>query len=376
MFGTRPEAIKLAPVVQALSESDFFAPYVIVTAQHRGMLDSVLEFFRIRPDHDLDLFRPGHTPSGVMAGAISGLAPVLAKARPDFVLVQGDTTTTLASALTAFYEGIPVGHVEAGLRTHNPAAPFPEEINRRLTTHVASLHFAPTAIARQNLLDEGISGADVMVTGNTVIDALSLALERPRSSLVQRYEDRPDGRRLLLVTAHRRESWGEGLRRVAGALAELADDPSNHIVFPVHGNPAVSEAVAPFLQGRANVDLTAPLGYGDFVQIMALADLILSDSGGIQEEAPFLGTPVLVMRDVTERPEAVEAGTAYLVGTDPARIVNLARAVLADPERFNPTSRFLFGDGCASMRIVSRLAAHFQVGVPPEEFSPYRKPSI
>jgi UDP-N-acetylglucosamine 2-epimerase (non-hydrolysing) len=371
VFGTRPEAIKMAPVVRALETSPHFAPYVIVTAQHRDMLDAVLGFFGVRPEHDLDLFQRGHTLSEVLAGAVLGLTKIFQAHRPDFVLVQGDTTTTLASALAAFYSKIPVGHVEAGLRTYNALAPYPEEMNRRATSHIATLHFAPTRKARANLCAEGIPPETITVTGNTVIDALHWALAqpvRPEASLLA--EVIADPRRMVLVTAHRRESWGDQLREIGRGVADIAaEHPELMIVFPIHGNPDVRAMVMPALDGLPNVVVTEPMPYGDFVQLMRRADIILTDSGGIQEEAPSLGRPVLVMRDVTERPEAIQEGAAHLVGTNREAIARAVDDALADPARFTAGVRNVFGDGKASARIAQRIGAHFNLCPIPEEFT-------
>jgi UDP-N-acetylglucosamine 2-epimerase (non-hydrolysing) len=374
VFGTRPEAIKLAPVVHALERSPHLRPIPIVTAQHREMLDAVLELFAIRPLHDLDLCRPEQRLAGLTARVLEGLEPVLDAERPDLVLVQGDTTTTFAAALAAFYRRTPVGHVEAGLRTHDRYAPYPEELNRRMTGALATLQFAPTAVARDNLLAEGVPAATILVTGNTVIDALFGAVGSPSLSgdPALAWID-GDPRRLLLVTAHRRESWGEPLRRVAQALAELAaDDPGLLVVFPMHRNPAVRDTVLPVLGGLDNVVVTEPLPYGAFVWLMARAVLLLTDSGGLQEEGPALGKPVLVMRDTTERPEAVRAGTARLVGTEGAAIVKAVRELLDDPAAYQAMAQVAnpFGDGRAAQRVVAGIEHFFGHGPVPAAFAP------
>ena len=374
VFGTRPEAIKLAPVVAALERSPHLRPVPIVTAQHREMLDPVLELFAIRPRHDLDLCRPGQRLAGLTAGVLEGLEPVLEAERPDLVLVQGDTTTTFAAALAGFYRRTPVGHVEAGLRTHDRYAPYPEELNRRMTSALATLQFAPTPTARDNLVAEGVAPEAILVTGNTVIDALLGAVRSPSLSggAELAWIDR-DPRRLLLVTAHRRESWGEPLRRVAEALAELAAaDPGLLAVFPVHRNPVVRDAVLPVLDGLDNVVVTEPLPYASFVWLMARAYLLLTDSGGLQEEGPALGKPVLVMRDTTERPEAVRAGTARLVGTGRASIAKAVRELLDDPAAYRAMAQVAnpFGDGRAAERVVAGIEHFFGHGPAPAAFAP------
>jgi UDP-N-acetylglucosamine 2-epimerase (non-hydrolysing) len=374
VFGTRPEAIKLAPVIHALERSPHLRPIPIVTAQHREMLDAVLQLFAIQPLHDLDLCRPRQRLAGLTARVLEGLEPVLDAERPDLVLVQGDTTTTFAAALAAFYRRTPVGHVEAGLRTHDRYAPYPEELNRRMTGALATLQFAPTAVARDNLVAEGVSAATILVTGNTVIDALLGAVASPSLAAdpALTWID-TDPRRLLLVTAHRRESWGEPLRRVAQALAELAaDDPSLLAVFPMHRNPAVRDTVLPLLHGLDNVVVTEPLPYGAFVWLMARAFLLLTDSGGLQEEGPALGKPVLVMRDTTERPEAVRAGTARLVGTGRAAIVKAVRELLDDPAAYQAMAQVAnpFGDGQAARRVVAGIEHFFGHGPAPAPFAP------
>ncbi len=374
VFGTRPEAIKLAPVIHALERSPHLRPIPIVTAQHREMLDAVLQLFAIQPLHDLDLCRPRQRLARLTARVLEGLEPVLDAERPDLVLVQGDTTTTFAAALAAFYRRTPVGHVEAGLRTHDRYAPFPEELNRRMTGALATLQFAPTAVARDNLVAEGVSAATILVTGNTVIDALLGAVASPSlaGDPALTWID-TDPRRLLLVTAHRRESWGEPLRRVAQALAELAaDDPSLLAVFPMHRNPAVRDTVLPLLHRLDNVVVTEPLPYGAFVWLMARAFLLLTDSGGLQEEGPALGKPVLVMRDTTERPEAVRAGTARLVGTGRAAIVKAVRELLDDPAAYQAMAQVAnpFGDGQAARRVVAGIEHFFGHGPAPAPFAP------
>jgi UDP-N-acetylglucosamine 2-epimerase (non-hydrolysing) len=368
IFGTRPEAIKMAPVVKALAAAPGLDPRVCVTAQHRQMLDQVLELFAIRPDFDLDLMRPGQDLFDVTAGVLLAVRDVLRAERPDLVLVQGDTTTCLAGALAAFYERIPVGHVEAGLRTHDLAAPFPEEANRAMVGRIAALHFAPTERARQHLLEERVAPERILVTGNTVIDALLDARDRLAT--------RPDawfaGRLgeavftalaattapVILITGHRRESFGQGFAELCAALRGLAlAHPAWTFVYPVHLNPNVRGPVFGILSGLANVHLIEPLDYLPFVWLMRRADLVLTDSGGIQEEAPSLGKPVLVMREVTERPEAVEAGTVRLVGTDRRRITEAVELLLGDPATYDSMARAHnpYGDGRAAQRIVAAV---------------------
>lgn len=357
IFGTRPEAIKMAPVVAALARRpDAFTARVCVTAQHREMLDQVLAVFGIPPHHDLDIMTADQGLEDVTSRVLLGLRGWLAAERPDWVLVQGDTTTAFAAALAAFYARIPVGHVEAGLRTGRRYSPFPEELNRRLVTALATAHFAPTPTSCANLLREGIDRADVVVTGNTAIDALHLALARPEQR-ARPSAFRP-GSRGLLVTAHRRENFGPGIRAVAAAVRRLAGLLAGvHVVYPVHPNPNIREPVAAALAGLPNVTLTDPADYGAFVRLMADCHLILTDSGGVQEEAPSLGKPVLVLRDCTERPEAVAAGTVRLVGTDEERIVAEARRLWDDAGAYAAMARAVnpYGDGRAAERIAEAL---------------------
>ena len=361
VFGTRPEAIKMAPVVGELKRwADRFRCKVCVTAQHRQMLDDVLHLFAITPDYDLDVMREAQSPGYVAAAVFTKLEAVLHKEKPDWVLVQGDTTTTMAAALAAFYQRVRVGHVEAGLRTGDKWQPFPEEINRRVTDLVTDLHFAPTPRALENLLREGVPESDVIVTGNTVIDALLEVTARPfdyRGTPLQGLDQ--DGRRLILLTAHRRESFGPPLRNICRAVREVACAYAGdvHVVYPVHPNPEVSRLVHDELGGVPNISLLAPLDYLSLAQMMKRSYLILTDSGGIQEEAPSLGVPVLVLREVTERPEGVEAGTAKLVGTDTATIIAEARRLLDDRQEYERMARAVnpYGDGLASRRIAQAL---------------------
>lgn len=357
IFGTRPEAIKLAPVVDACSAS--FDVRVCVTAQHREMLDQVLRIFAIEPHYDLNLMRAGQSLADATARIVSGVADVLDDAKPDFAVVQGDTTTTFAGALAAFYAGVRVAHVEAGLRTGDPREPFPEEMNRVLTTRLASLHFAPTDRARQNLLEEGVAAGSVHMTGNTGIDAI-LHTCRALDTGVAQQPEWPwlDGRRrLLLVTAHRRESFGDGIESICEAVRQLASRGDVEIALPVHPNPRVHGTVHRLLGGTAHVRLLEPLDYVAFADLMRRSHILITDSGGVQEEGPSLGKPVLVMREKTERPEAVEAGTAVLTGSNPERIVAEAARLLDDPEEYARRTRVHnpYGDGKAAGRITEIL---------------------
>jgi UDP-N-acetylglucosamine 2-epimerase (non-hydrolysing) len=363
-FGTRPEAIKMAPLVLALASDPRFEARLCVTAQHREMLDQVLELFGLVPDFDLDIMTPGQDLTDVTCAVMRGMRGVFEAFRPDLVLVHGDTATTFATTLAAYYRRIPVAHVEAGLRTGDLYSPWPEEANRKLTSALAARHFAPTAQARDNLLAEGIDGATVHVTGNTVIDALLEVVARIegdvalRAALDARFGFMAAGKRLLLVTGHRRESFGGGFERICAALAATArKHPDLEVVYPVHLNPNVQEPVRRLLSGIGNVHLIEPLDYLPFVYLMHRAHLILTDSGGVQEEAPSLGKPVLVMRDTTERPEAVAAGTVRLVGTDERAIREGLDRLLADPAEYERMSfaHNPYGDGRAAARILDVL---------------------
>jgi UDP-N-acetylglucosamine 2-epimerase (non-hydrolysing) len=372
VFGTRPEVIKLAPVIRELRKyPDRVMCKVCVTAQHRQMLDQMLQVFQIQPDYDLNIMQDNQSPSYVAARVLMELEGVIQREKPDWVLVQGDTTTVAAAALAAYYAGVKVAHVEAGLRTRDKWRPFPEEINRRVVGAIADLHFAPTALARANLLREGVAPEAVVVTGNPVIDALRWIAAQPPSPAAVELLARagvPSGRRLVLVTAHRRESFGAGILALCQALAELAERfPELTILYPVHPNPNVHRPVYQILGRIPNIMLTEPLDYATLVHIMAQAVLVLTDSGGIQEEAPSLGKPVLVLREVTERPEAIQAGTARLVGTDPQRIVSETVRLLTDPAEYNRMARAVnpYGDGRAAERIVSAL-----LGEPFQPFEP------
>lgn len=359
IFGTRPEAIKLAPVIHELRrQREVFDVQVAVTAQHRSMLDQVLSIFDIRPDFDLDIMRPGQTLTDVTVRALTGIEKVLAELRPDIVLVQGDTTTAFVGALAAYYQRVAVGHVEAGLRTSDKFSPYPEEMNRRLAGCMADVHFAPTPRARENLRREGVAAGSIHVTGNTVIDALLWVLGSSKPWDVPLLSRLNPSRRIILVTAHRRESFGPGFERICRALAAIARrNPDVDVVYPVHLNPNVRKPVNAILGRVERVHLIEPLEYLPFAHLMERSYLILSDSGGIQEEAPALGKPVLVLRDKTERPEAIEAGTARLVGTDVERIVSQAERLLSSPAAYRRMAHAEnpFGDGRASQRIVRVL---------------------
>ncbi|MET4135495.1 UDP-N-acetylglucosamine 2-epimerase (non-hydrolyzing) [Pseudarthrobacter sp. PvP090] len=373
IFGTRPEAIKMAPIVSALQESPHFRCVVTVTGQHREMLDQVNDLFGIVPDHDLNILQPGQSLSGIMTRTIDGLEKLFAESRPDAVVVQGDTTTSTAAAIAAFYHGIPVVHVEAGLRSGDLLSPFPEEANRKITSQITRLHLAPTATSRANLVAEGINPADIVVTGNTVIDALLATVDKQLPFTDPRLESlAADGRRILLVTTHRRENQGDAMRGVGRALARLAEaEPELMIVLPVHKNPVVREAVLPALEGRTNILVTEPLAYGEFTRLLSLAHLVLTDSGGVQEEAPSLGKPVLVMRDNTERPEAVDAGTVALIGTDEERIVAEVTLLLNDDGHFSAMANAVnpYGDGKAAIRTVAAIEELLGVGFRTAEFT-------
>jgi len=352
VFGTRPEAIKLAPLILEMKKHRALQPVVCITAQHREMLDQVLRLFDIVPDRDLNLMQPGQSLEDILVGVCRDLPPVLREVRPDLLLVQGDTTTSFAAAKVAFCQKIPVGHVEAGLRTFRKYAPFPEEVNRRLTSVLADWHFAPTEANRDNLLREGIPAEKIFVTGNTVIDALLQVAGRPYRFEDPALVDLPG--RLILVTAHRRESFGEPFRQLCAGLAALAERyPNDTILYPVHLNPNVQQPVREILCGRSNVRLVEPMSYEPFVHLLKRAYLALTDSGGIQEEAPGLGVPVLVMRETTERPEGVTAGTVKLVGTSAERIVAEASRLLDDPAAYRAMAQAKnpYGDGHASERI-------------------------
>lgn len=358
VFGTRPEAIKMAPVVKALEKTPNVSLAVAVTAQHREMLDQVLKLFDIVPDHDLDIMKPGQGLHEITSNVLTGLKAVFQQSCPDLVLVHGDTTTTLATSLAAYYDRIPVGHVEAGLRTGNIYSPWPEEINRKVAGAITRLHFAPTEKSRQNLLREGVPDAHIHVTGNTVIDALldvvvRLECDPQTSAALDEQLGLDPTRRRILVTGHRRESFGGGFERICDALRRVAERPDVHIIYPVHLNPNVIGPVKERLGDIGNISLIAPQDYLPFVHLMRRADVILTDSGGVQEEAPSLGKPVLVMRDTTERPEAVEAGTVKLLGTDSDLIVAEITRLLDDPNAYDAMAKAHnpYGDGLSAGRI-------------------------
>ena len=363
VFGTRPEAIKMAPVVKALAEDPSFDAKVCVTAQHRQMLDQVLELFAIQPDFDLDLMKADQTLGDITGNVLHGMEGIFAQWQPDMVLVHGDTTTTLAAALSSYYAKVPVGHVEAGLRTGDKYSPWPEEMNRHLAGALADVHFSPTEKARENLLHEGIAPESIHVTGNTIIDALLTVEERIRSDadlrgrLERHFPFLDPQKYLVLVTGHRRENFGSGFENICQAIATLARRDDVQVVYPVHLNPHVQEPVRRILSDLSNVFLLKPQDYLSFVYLMHRCTLVLTDSGGIQEEAPSLGKPVLVMRDTTERPEALEAGTALLVGTDRARIVREVSRLLDAPEAYRTMAEAHnpYGDGTAARRIATFL---------------------
>ncbi|MGB2050030.1 MAG: non-hydrolyzing UDP-N-acetylglucosamine 2-epimerase [Flavobacteriaceae bacterium] len=365
IFGTRPEAIKMTPLVKEFQKySDIFETKVCVTAQHREMLDQVLDFFEIKPDFDLDLMKPNQNLYTLTSSILLGLKPILESFQPDYVYVHGDTTTTMASSLASFYSGAKICHVEAGLRTFNMQSPFPEEMNRSVTGVVSNIHFSPTETSKNNLVLENKSEDSIVVTGNTVIDALMFSVNKVKNS---NYRDKEiehlisvldEGKKLILVTGHRRENHGDGVVRICEALKEIAlNNPKAQIIYPVHLNPNVQGPVYKLLSEIDNIQLIAPLSYPSFVWLMDKSYLIITDSGGVQEEAPSLGKPVLVMRDTTERPEAIEAGTVILVGTNKDKIVDEANKLLNETFAYKAMSKLHnpYGDGMASQRIVSYI---------------------
>ena len=362
VFGTRPEAIKMAPLVKEFNQfPNTFITKVCVTAQHREMLDQVLDFFNVEADYDLDLMRPGQNLYSLTAIIIESLKPILEEFKPDYVFVHGDTTTTMASSIASFYAGAKVCHVEAGLRTNNKLSPFPEEINRQVTGRICDYHFAPTDTSKSNLLLENVNKDSILVTGNTVIDALLNSVkkvnEKP-SELINELSKKIGEKEVVLVTGHRRENHGEGFERICKALKKIAEDDINRlIIYPVHLNPKVQEPVKKILSDVENIILIDPLAYQDFIWLMNRSKIIITDSGGVQEEAPSLGKPVLVMRDTTERPEAVEAGTVLLVGTNEELIVSEALNLLNNNDDFEKMSKLHnpYGDGLASKRIVEYI---------------------
>jgi UDP-N-acetylglucosamine 2-epimerase (non-hydrolysing) len=376
IFGTRPEAIKMAPVVRCLASQREIENLVVVTAQHREMLDQVLRVFDLQPDYDLSVMKPGQDLFDITSAVLVGLKEILTAERPDMVVVQGDTTTTFTGALAAFYLQIPVGHVEAGLRTYEKYAPFPEEVNRVLTTHLADLHFAPTGRARDALLQEGVSPEKVITTGNPVIDALHLALAKPYMLDPVLEQVFTENRRVILMTTHRRENLGVPLQEIYLALRHLVESyPDLGVIFPVHKNPRVRQEVARVLAGVERIYLTEPLDYLPFINVMKKAHLVLTDSGGIQEEAPALGKPVLVLRGVTERPEAVTAGTAQLVGTDRQNVENATRRLLDSEAAYRQMADAVnpYGDGQAARRITQAILAYFQLADSPDQFKSWNQ---
>lgn len=363
VFGTRPEAIKLFPLVHALERDERFVSRVCVTGQHRGMLDQVLEISGVSPDHDLDLMQPDQTLDSLTANLLMGIGKVLDAERPDWVVVQGDTATAMSGALAAYYRKIPVAHVEAGLRSGNIHHPWPEEVNRKIIGSFAALHCAPTQTSAQALLAENVDPATVHVTGNTVIDALHWITARIKedatlASGLAQLESRFAGRRVIGVTSHRRENFGDGMKSIADAIRRIAARPDVAVIYPVHLNPNVRSVMQAELAGLDNVALIEPLDYPHFARLIAMSHLMLTDSGGVQEEAPALGKPVLVMRETTERPEGVEAGTARLVGTDADRIVAETFRLLDDGSAYAEMARAHnpFGDGRSAARILDLLA--------------------
>lgn len=367
VFGTRPEAIKMAPLVKACQAEAGLETEVCVTAQHREMLDQVLNIFDITPDYDLDIMRQGQDLYDITSRVLVAMRDVLTESRPDVVLVHGDTTTTLAASLAAFYQKVKVGHIEAGLRTGDIYSPWPEEANRQLTSQITTYHFAPTQTSKENLLKENIDGSNIIITGNTVIDALFLALDRINkdqvletkivNTLKAQYPF-DTNKRLILVTGHRRENFGQGFINICQSLKELAqNNPEVQVIYPVHLNPNVQKPVHEILESVDNVYLIDPLQYEPFIYLMEKSYFIITDSGGVQEEAPSLGKPVLVMRDTTERPEALEAGTVKLVGTDPEQIIVEAQRLLDDKDAYESMSKAHnpYGDGKASQRIIDFL---------------------
>ncbi|MDM8545763.1 non-hydrolyzing UDP-N-acetylglucosamine 2-epimerase [Candidatus Venteria ishoeyi] len=360
VFGTRPEAIKMAPVIMALRADERFETVVCATAQHRQMQDQALGVFGIQPDHDLNLMKPGQSLNDVVAGVLNQMGDLLEAVKPDWVLVQGDTSTAFAAGLAAFHARIAVGHVEAGLRSYQKYAPYPEEINRKMLSAITDLHFAPTPFAKQALQKEGFADKDIAVTGNTVIDALFWVLNHTQAAPIPELAAIPENAPVILVTGHRRENFGEGFRDICEALKQIAQQyPDYHIIYPVHLNPNVQKPVLSILGDINNIHLVEPMEYVSFIHLMQRSHFIISDSGGIQEESTALGKPVLVMRDVTERPEGVQAGVCQLVGTDVEKIVSGAKQMIEDENAYQQASsaRQVFGDGTAAQKILEALVA-------------------
>lgn len=364
IFGTRPEAIKMAPLVKAFQKDPFFETKVCVTAQHRDMLDQVLELFSIAPAYDLDIMKSGQTLSQITGRVLSSLDRILKTESPDMVFVHGDTTTTFTAALGAFYNGISVGHVEAGLRSHNKMSPFPEEMNRTLTGHIANLHFAPTLGNVENLKAEGISAQNIFKTGNTVIDAMMSVVEKDYSFGDKQLDDIDyKGKKVILLTAHRRENWGQPFDNIFGAVQDIVNTFKDvEVVFPMHPNPKVREKAVLYLSGHERIHLIEPMGYKSFQNLMSRVHLVLTDSGGIQEEAPALGKPVLVLRTETERPEAVQAGTVDMAGIERKVIFEKAKKLLKNKQAYEKMSQAVnpYGDGKASERIVNAVKLYFE----------------
>lgn len=379
IYGTRPEAIKFAPIIRAIDADPDLESVVAVTGQHREMLDQVNDMFAIRPDHDLDIMVAGQGLNGIVAKVISGVDAVLEQERPDAVIVQGDTSTAMGAAVAAFNQQVPVVHLEAGLRSGNIASPFPEEANRKITAQIASLHLAPTSTSKANLMREGVSENDVVVTGNSVIDtlffataALDVSFDDERLETLQRSITAGEERRILLVTAHRRENLGSAMEDIGQAVAELARmHPDLTVVFPLHRNPKVREVILPAIDDLDNVLLTEPLPYAQFTRALSLAHIVLTDSGGVQEEAPSLGKPVLVMRENTERPEAVLSGTVKLIGTSSQRLVDEVSLLLSSTEVHAAMANAVnpYGDGRAAERTVAALRWKFEGGTRPDDFA-------
>lgn len=374
VYGTRPEAIKVAPILSALEHSPDFESIAVVTGQHREMLDQVNALFEIEPRHDLDIHEAGQTLSAITHRVLTRIDPVYEEEQPDAVIVQGDTTTSMAAALAAFYRQVPVVHLEAGLRSGDIMSPYPEEANRKIISQLATLHLAPTEHAAQALTAESFDRADIVVTGNTVIDALLDVVRRepgvgdPRLAALIEGPDR-----ILTVTAHRRENWGESMAQIGRALARISDRfPDLQIVFPIHRNPLVREAMMPVLEGHDNILVIEPLSYAEFARLLARSHIVVTDSGGVQEEAPSLGKPVLVMRENTERPEAVTAGTVRLIGTDEQRIVDEVSELMTDDAAYVAMAKAVnpYGDGHASERSVAALQQLFGLGERLPDFSP------
>jgi UDP-N-acetylglucosamine 2-epimerase (non-hydrolysing) len=376
IFGTRPDTIKMAPVILELQKHpDFFDVLTIATAQHRQMLDQVLEVFKIKPDYDLDIMAPKQTLASLTAKIITGIDEVLEKEKPDMVLVQGDTSTTCIGSLAAFYRQIPVGHVEAGLRTNDKSNPFPEEINRRITGCITDLHFAPTATAKKDLLKENVDPKTIFVTGNTVVDALEYSVKKNYSFMLPVLNELTSvNNKIVLVTMHRRENWGKPMEGAANAIKRLAIKfPDFRFVFPVHLNPIVREAVTPILKDLKNVYLIEPLDYLDFVNLMAKSYLILTDSGGVQEEGPHFGIPILCLRYVTERPDAVDFGTVKLVGLDEEKIYSTALTLIENPEEYKKMANAVnpYGDGFSADRTIKIIKNYFGLSTETiDEFNP------